>query len=252
MQESARDMEIVQRHAWDGPKARKVRDEESPVCFRSFLLAFFASRLDGLTLGVLLALAGCATERVTNPEKTATEQFLLSKAVSEAVDPLSFDVLHGRRVYIDDRFFGASEKPLALGELRAKLLLSGVQVAPDAKEAEIILEVRSAGIGIDRYDSIIGIPSIGAPSGSTSAVSVPVIGFVTPELAIVKEIKQISYASIAYVAYWSNTGEVVASSGPSLGSAWRDDWWVLNFGPRTLGTIAPVGPPAGIGFPAAA
>lgn len=241
MQESARDMEIVQRHAWDGPGAGKARGEESSVCPRSFLLAFFASRLAALALGLLLALAGCATERVTNPDKTATEQFLLSKAVSEAVDPLSFDVLHGRRVYIDDRFFGALEKPLALGEIRAKLLLSGVQVAPDAKEAEIIMEVRSAGIGIDRYDSIVGIPSIGAPSGSTSAVSsVPVIGFVTPELAIVKEIKQIGYASIAYVAYWSNTGEVVASSGPSLGRAWRDDWWVLNFGPRTLGTIAPV------------
>ena len=240
MRESARDMEIVHRHTWGRPKARKAGGEESPVSFRSFLLTFFASRLDGLALGILLALAGCATQRVTNPEKTATEQFLLSKAVSEAVDPLSFDVLHGRRVYIDDRFFGAPEKVLALGELRAKLLLSGVQVAPDAKEAEIILEVRSAGIGIDRYDSIVGIPSFGAPSGSGTAVSsVPVVGFVTPELAIVKEIKQISYASIAYVAYWSNTGEVVASSGPSLGSAWRDDWWVLNFGPRTLGTIAP-------------
>ena len=241
MQKSAGDMEIVQKHAWEGPKARKGGGRESPVGSRSFLLTFFASRFDGLALGILLALAGCATERVTNPEKTATEQFLLSKAVLEAVDPLTFDVLHGRRVYIDDRFFGAPEKMLALGEIRAKLLLSGVQVAPDAKEAEIILEVRSAGIGIDRYDSIVGIPSIGAPSAATSAAtSVPTMGIVTPELAIIKEIKQISYASIAYVAYWSNTGEVVASAGPSLGSAWRDDWWVLNFGPRTLGTIPPV------------
>jgi hypothetical protein len=190
---------------------------------------------------VLFVVAGCATQRVTNPERTATEQFLLSKAVTEAVEPLSFDVLHSRKVYIDDRFFGASEKALALGEVRAKLLLSGVQVAPDAQEAEIILEVRSAGIGIDRYDSIIGIPSFGAPSSVTSAAaSVPLVGIVTPELAILKESKQISFASIAYVAYWANTGEVVASAGPSLGTAWRDDWWILNFGPRTIGTIPPV------------
>jgi hypothetical protein len=188
-----------------------------------------------------LALAGCATQRVTNPERTATEQFLLSKAVTDAVEPLNFDVLRGRKVYLDDRFFGAPEKALALGELRAKLLLTGVQVAPEANEAEIILEVRSGGIGIDRYDSIVGIPSIGAPSAATSAAtSVPTVGIVTPELAIIKETKQISYASIAYVAYWAGTGEVVASSGPSLGRAWRDDWWVLNFGPRTVGTIPPV------------
>jgi len=190
---------------------------------------------------VLLTLAGCATQRVTNPERTATEQFLLSKAVAEAVEPLIFDVLHGRKVYLDDRFFGAPEKAFVLGELRAKLLLSGVQVSADAKEAEIIVEVRSAGIGIDRYDSLFGIPSFGAPSSATSAAtSMPAIGFVTPEVAIVKETKQLSFASIAYVAYWANTGDVVANSGPSLGTAWRDDWWVLGFGPRTVGTIPPV------------
>jgi hypothetical protein len=192
-------------------------------------------------LTLVAVLAGCATQRVTNPDRTATEQFLLSKAVADAVEPLSFDVLYGRKVYIDDRFFGSTEKALALGELRAKLLLAGVQVAPDADKAEIIVEVRTAGIGIDRYDSIIGIPAIGAPAAATSAAtSVPTVGIVTPELALMKEAKQISYASIAYVAYWAKTGEVVASSGPSLGRAWRDDWWILNFGPRTVGTIPPV------------
>jgi hypothetical protein len=196
----------------------------------------------GAALGaLLLMMAGCATQRVTNPERTATEQFLLSKAVRDAVEPLSFEVLHGRRVYLDDRFFGAPEKVLVLGELRAKLLLSGVQLVPEAKGAEIVLEMRSEGVGIDRYDSIVGIPSVGAPSAATSAAtSVPMIGIVTPELAIVKETKQISFASLAYVAYWADTGEVVATSGPSVGRAWRDDWWVLNFGPRTVGTIAPV------------
>jgi hypothetical protein len=165
----------------------------------------------------------------------------VSQAVVQAVEPLNFDVLHGRRVYLDDRFFGAPEKPLVLGELRARLLLAGVSVAPDANNAEIILAVRSDGVGIDRYDSIIGIPSFGAPSAATSAATdVPTIGIVTPEVAIVKETRQISFASVAYVAYWAHTGEVVARSGPSLGKAWRDDWWVLGFGPRTGGTIPPV------------
>jgi len=190
---------------------------------------------------VLLTLAGCATQRVTNPERTATEQFLLSEAVSEAVEPLRFDALHGRKVYVDDRFFGAPEKVFVLGELRAKMLLSGVQIVSDAKEAEIILEVRSAGVGIDRYDSIVGIPALGTTAATTSAAAgVPTTGIITPELAIVKEIKQVSFASIAYVAYWADTGEVVASSGPSLGRAWRDDWWLFGFGPRTIGTIPPV------------
>ena len=193
-----------------------------------------------VTFGMLI-LCGCATQRVTNPERAASEQFLLSAAVVEAVGPLSFDVLHGRTVFVDDTYFGAPEKALVLGELRARILLAGVQVASSPEGAEIILEVRSAGVGIDRYDSIVGIPSIGATTATTSAAAgVPLGGVVTPEIALVKETKQVSFASIAYVAYWADTGEIVASSGPSVGRAWRDDWWLFGFGPNTLGTIPTV------------
>ncbi len=190
---------------------------------------------------LLVTLCGCATQRVTDPQRTATEQFLLSTAVVEAVTPLSFEVLHGRKVYVSDEYFGAPEKEFVLGELRARLLLAGVQVALDARDAEIIVEVRSEGVGIDRYDSIIGIPAIGATAGATSAAAgIPVTGFATPEVALLKETKQVSFASVSYVAYWVDTGEVVASSGPSVGRAWRDDWWLLGFGPRTIGSVPPV------------
>jgi hypothetical protein len=189
---------------------------------------------------LILTLCGCATQRVTDPERTATEQFLISKAVMEAVSPLSFDVLHGRQVFVDDRFFGSSERAFVLGELRAKLLLAGVQLAFDLRDAEIILEVRSPGVGIDRYDSLIGIPAIGAAAGSGAAAAGVPTGIITPEVAIVKEIRQVSFAGVAYVAYWANTGEVVASGGPSVGKAYRDDWWILGFGPRTGGNIPPV------------
>jgi hypothetical protein len=60
---------------------------------------------------------------------------------------------------------------------------------------------------------------------------------ITPELAITKNIKQISFASIAYVAYWKETGEVVASEGPSTGKAYREDWWFLGTGPNTIGNV---------------
>ncbi len=189
---------------------------------------------------LILTLCGCATQRVTDPQRTATEQFLISEAVREAVAPLSFDVLHGRQVFVDDRFFASSDKAFVLGELRAKLLLAGVQVAFDMRDAEIILEVRSPGVGIDRYDSLIGIPAIGATAGTGAAAAGVPAGIITPEVAIVKEIKQVSFAGVAYVAYWVNTGEVVASSGPSVGRAYRDDWWILGFGPRTLGNVPPV------------
>ncbi len=185
--------------------------------------------------------AGCANLRVTDPSRTATEQFLLSQAAIEAVRPLSFEALHGRKVYVDDTYFAASEKEFVLGELRAKLLLSGVEITAPKEQAEIILELRSGGVGIDRYESLLGIPSIGAAgAGASAAAGVPVASIVTPELAITKEVRQLAFASVAYVAFWVDTGEVVASSGPSIGRAYRDDWWLLGFGPRTIGTVPPV------------
>jgi hypothetical protein len=149
--------------------------------------------------------------------------------------------MQGRRVYIDIAHFAPSEKEFVLGEYRAQLLYAGVSISPKREEAEIIVEVRSGGVGIDRYESLFGIPAITAPSGATSvAAGTPIVSLITPEIAITKKIRQVAFASIAYVAYWADTGEVVASSGPAVGKAYREDWWLLGFGPRTVGTIPPV------------
>ena len=194
-----------------------------------------------LALVALSTFCGCASVRVTDPARTASEQFLLSQAAIEAVEPLPFDAIKGRNVFVDETYFAPAEKEFVLAELRAKLLLSGVMVVAERSRAEIILEVRSGGVGIDRYENLLGIPSIATPSlGATAAVGAPAPTILTPELAITKEIRQVSFASIAYVAYWADTGEVVASSGPHIGKAYREDWWFFGFGPRTIGSIPPV------------
>lgn len=181
--------------------------------------------------------AGCANLRVTDPSRTATEQFLLSEAAKKAVAPMSFDLLHARRAYVDSTYFASVDKDFVLGELRSKLLLSGVQLVDKREEAEVVIEVRSAGLGIDRYESLFGIPSLGGPAGAAGA---PVGTIVTPEVALTKKVRQIGFASVAYVAYWVDTGQVLASSSPLVGRAYREDWWLLGFGPNTLGTIPPV------------
>jgi hypothetical protein len=179
---------------------------------------------------------GCANVRITDPARTATEQFLLSEATVKAVELLSFEAIHGRKIYLDNANFAPIEKEFVLGEFRSKLLLSGVRISPRPEDAEIIVEVRSGGVGIDRYESIFGIPAFVAPSAVTSTA----VTLLTPEIAITKKIRQVGFASVAYVAYWADTGEVVASSGPTTGKTYREDWWFLGFGPNTIGTITPV------------
>ena len=194
-----------------------------------------------LALTLLVIFAGCSTRRVTDPPKTATEQFLLSQAAVKAVKRLSFEALYGRKVFVDTSYYAAAEKEFVFGELRAKLLNSGVQIIPTQEKAEIVLELRGAGIGIDRYDSLVGIPSLlPPPATATGTAGWPTASLVVPELAITKNIEQYGFASIGYVAYWRQTGEVVAASLPAVGRTYREDWWFFGFGPRTIGDIAPV------------
>jgi len=193
-------------------------------------------------MGLLLMIgSGCSSIRVTDPPRTATEQFLLSGAASRAVGQLSFDALRGRDVFVDTSYFAASEEEFVLGELRARLLLAGVNIVPQRTNAQIVVEVRSGGVGIDRADFLLGLPSFTAAFGENDTFSVP---FVLPEVAVLKNIEQWGIASVAYVAYWRDTGEVVASSGPYVGWTTRDDWWVLGYGPQTTGNIPPISTPS--------
>ncbi len=66
---------------------------------------------------LLPALGGCATVRVTNPERTATEQFLLSEAAAQAVQQLSTEPLRDRSVFVDERYFESVDEKFVLGEL---------------------------------------------------------------------------------------------------------------------------------------
>jgi len=209
----------------------------------NFLIRWLRSRGEALRTVSFLVLwlvlgGGCANVRITDPVRTATEQFLLSQAAAKAVELLSFEAIRGRNVFLDTAHFAPIEKEFVLAEFRAKLLHSGVRVSPKREDAEIIVEVRSAGVGIDRYEALFGIPALTAPSGVASPAQIATL--VTPEIAITKEIRQVGFASVAYVAYWADSGDVVASSGPVIGKTYREDWWLLGFGPRTIGTIPPV------------
>jgi hypothetical protein len=179
---------------------------------------------------------GCSSVRITDPTATATQQYLTSEAVAKAIAQLSFDTLRGRKVFVDNTYIAEAEKGFTTAEFRAAVLEAGALIQPERAKAEIVIEMRSNGIGIDRYQSLVGLPSIaGPPTGaSTGAVSQVLI---TPEIAITKNLKQIGFASLSYVAYWADSGEIVASSGPYVGKTMREDWWLLGFGPQSVGNV---------------
>jgi hypothetical protein len=208
--------------------------------------AFISRWAPRAVLSALLVVAttGCATIRVTDPPRTATEQFLLSGAVEAAINQLSADALRDRVVFVDTTYLTtawqtAPELSFMMGEFRAKLLKGGARLAPTRDKAQIVIEVRSNGVSIDRLEFLLGIPSIGfgaIASGIAASAGTPLL---TPELAILKSTRQYGFASVAFVAYWADTGELLASSGPFVGRTFREDWWILGTGPRTIGDIPP-------------
>jgi hypothetical protein len=188
------------------------------------------------------AVGSCATIRVTDPPRAASEQFLESEATRRAVEQLSAEALRDRKTYIDTQYLISAAYPtpenlFLVAELRNRLLVGGVRLVEKRDKAEVVLEVRSGGIGIDRYEYLLGIPSVYLSKDiSGTGTQTPLA---TPELSIIKNTKQKGYASAAFVAYWADTGELVASSGPFVGRTLREDWWFFGFGPRTVGNIPP-------------
>jgi hypothetical protein len=193
---------------------------------------------------LLVLLGGCTTIRTTDPPRTATEQFLISKAAAEAVSQLSAQAVRGHKVWIDSSAINVPNGPMLqdvsflVGEFRAHLLVAGAQIVAKKDDAQIIVELRTGGVGIDRYEFLIGIPSLPIGTAVTASTGVPTGGqLTTPELAIIKNTRQWGVGGVAYVAYWTDTGEVIASSGPFVGRSFREDWWFFGAGPKSTSDI---------------
>ncbi len=216
------------------------------VARRSVRLGLWAAAAAGLSLG------GCTTLRVTDPDHTADELYLMNVASYKAVAQLSVTPLRDRKVFLDSTYLSASiapqpsnqqaavrtdEQSYLIGELRAKLLLGGVRLCRRLEDAEIVLEVRSQGISNNHLEFLLGVPA-----SSVGGIFTGGIAAQTPELSIIKTTTQQGYSSVAFIAYWQDTGEVVAASGPFVGRTRRQDYWFFGYGPRTLGNIPPAEP----------
>jgi hypothetical protein len=187
-------------------------------------------------LAFLLFLPACTYYRTTDPTTTADQQFLLTEATSRAVEQLSAIALRDRVVFVDPTYLNSPDYSFLIADVRARLLVSGVRLTADRGKAQVILEVRSGGIGIDRQYYILGLPSFAIPATGGQGGS----AFATPEIAIVKNQKQRGYASVAFVAYLADSGELLASSGPFVGRSRREDYWLFFTGPRATGDIPTV------------
>jgi hypothetical protein len=127
---------------------------------------------------ILLAavmVVGCTAVRETQPTRTATEQLILSHAVIDAVRQIEADAVAGKKVMLDLSYLKTVDIEFTKGELRDRLLQLGAELVVDAGAAEIIVEARSHGLGIDDSKTMIGIPAIPVPIPSVGIFNTPAL-----------------------------------------------------------------------------
>ena len=198
---------------------------------------------------------GCATIRITDPPRTADEEFLLTEAATRAIAKLSLDALRGRSVWLVSEYAFSTTRPFdesfltnqvrsptfesafLIGELRARLLQVGARLSSGREEADVVVEVRVGALSINRIDFLLGIPALAL--AGTSSTTLNNLAVSTPDLAIYKNVQQDGFSSVAVVGYWRNTGEVLVNSGPFLGHTHRYDYFLFGYALQPRGDIPP-------------
>ncbi len=182
-------------------------------------------------VGAFVAV-GCGTTRVTDTQRTATEQLLVSNAVDQAVSQLDFRILAGKSVYFDAQYLaGCIDRGYVVSSLRQHLLASGCILQEDRARATYVVEARSGGVGTDRHQVLIGVPEMNVPS------LLPGQPTLIPEIPLAKRTDQKGVAKLAVFAYNRRTGRPVWQSGVVRMVSTTKDTWLFGAGPFRQGTI---------------
>ncbi len=174
--------------------------------------ARFTTRfLKPILLVAILGISGCTTPTFTHPTRSGIEQLLLSNAVDNALKGMKLTELSGKKVFFDATYLDSYDVKYVKGAIRARISDSGAMLVPKIEDAEIVVEPRCGGLGIDPSKSLLGIPSLPVPVPSVTTI-------VTPELVLYSASKMDAVTTIALLAYDVN-GEQVLSSVPVVGKS---------------------------------
>jgi hypothetical protein len=169
-----------------------------------------------------LLLSACAEVRITQPERTATEQLMFSAAVDRVADGLALRIPSGSRVFVDEKYVEGKDSRYLIASLRDRILRSGGNLAATRAAADLVFEPRVGALSVDRRETLVGIPGFKLP--------VPLVGTLEfPDLALFKKDRQQGVVKLALTSYDAATGSLSESYAPSYAFSHRTDWVVMLF-----------------------
>ena len=179
-----------------------------------------------LAVGLAVTITGCTHTSTSNTARTAKEQMLLSNAVDQSLDKVDFTPLYGQKVFVDDKYLECVDKSYVVGSLRHRVMRAGGALATTADDADVVMEVRSGGVGTDSAEMFLGVPSLPLPAGMQ-----------TPEVRLTERKSQYGYSKLGLVLFDAKTKNVLGDGGMSLAQSNDNNWFVLGMGPFQDGTL---------------
>lgn len=169
--------------------------------------------LNLLALGlVVLGLGACTTVRESSPQRTATEELLVSTAVDRAIAQVNLKIPPGTKVFVNaDQLQGSDDGKYAAGEMKDRLLRNGANLVEDKGKADAVVEIRAGALSIDDKQTLVGISSFDAP--------VPFAGQALrlPQIALYSDKERQGVAKIAAFGYSTSDGKLIDITGPQFG-----------------------------------
>jgi Family of unknown function (DUF6655) len=181
-----------------------------------------------IALLAVIGLNGCATTRYTDTSRTGMEQLLISNAIDQALDHVEFPQLAGESVFVDDKYIECVDKAYIVGCVRHRVLAVGAKLADKVDNADVVLEIRSGGVGTDKVDSFLGVPPVAIPGP---------VAINLPEIKLMGRHSQTGTAKLGIVAYRAKERTAIGQGGMTLAKSHDNGWMILGIGPYFTGEV---------------
>lgn len=171
----------------------------------------------------LVALGACTTVRESSPQRTATEQLLISTAVDRAIAQVNLRIPAGTKVFVESEQLDGPDGKYAAGEMKASLLRNGANLVNDKGKANAVVEVRAGALSIDDKQTLVGLDAFDAPvpfAGQSAKI---------PQIALYKNRVRQGVAKIAAFGYSTADGKLIDMADPQFGYSHQYERTVLFF-----------------------
>ncbi len=171
---------------------------------------------------------GCSTAKQSHTARTAKEQLLISHSIDQALDKVDLTPFRGHPVFVEAQHLDCVDKGYVLASLRHRALMSGATLVESRDKAEVVLEVRSGGIGTDSTDMFIGTPELAVPGPLPISI---------PEVRLLSRTEQSGTAKIGLAAYDAKSGQPLGLGGMTVAQSDERNWYAFGAGPWKSGSI---------------